>query len=171
MKSIVGAILLWFVGAACAQICPPEIQWQRSFGGTSSDFVYGLEALALPDGGFLLPGSSRSDPSGNKTAPRYGYDDFWLIRIDAQGNEIWQRSYGGSSVELYPRVAAMKGGRFLVAGISASTNDGNKTVPTNGDASSTDTWLLVTLFGRGPWAQLIQSGYILSIRLETAASS
>src|SRR5260221_9445540 len=113
---------------ATAQILPPEIQWQQSFGGFGLDATYPSKPLALPDGGFLLPGISSSYTALGKTSPWYGSYDFWLIRTDAQGNEVWQRSYGGSSWDTRPLVAFMKDGNVLLAGVSGSTNDGNKTV-------------------------------------------
>jgi hypothetical protein len=34
--------------------------------------------------------------SGNKASRNYGLYDFWLVKVDANGNHLWDRSFGGS---------------------------------------------------------------------------
>src|SRR5689334_19620190 len=72
---------------------PPGIQWQKAFGGTNDDWLY--IAQPLSDGGFILGGTSDSPPSGNKTSAAYGAADFWVIKVDASGEKLWEGSFGG----------------------------------------------------------------------------
>src|SRR5438552_10644844 len=44
----------------------PSIEWQRSFGGDSDDYLVRVQQTS--DGGFVLGGTSYSSPSGNKTS-------------------------------------------------------------------------------------------------------
>jgi len=68
--------------------------WDQSFGGGGYELTRGLQQTS--DGGFIVAGFSDSGKDGNKESPCYGGYDFWLIRLDAAGNKIWDRSYGGS---------------------------------------------------------------------------
>jgi hypothetical protein len=53
--------------------------WDYSFGGTDDDWPNAI--LATADGGFLVAGSSWSNPDGNKTTDWLGAFDFWLIKL------------------------------------------------------------------------------------------
>lgn len=111
--------------------------WERSFGGEGSDFL--SACIPTEDGGCLLGGYSYSVPGGNKTAPNYGYSDLWLVRLDQDGNELWQKSLGGSGFEEFSSVLSTSNGDFLVAGMSTSGASGSKTSPNWG---AKDIWLV-----------------------------
>src|SRR5438552_3259556 len=80
----------------------PPVQWQATFGGTNDDRLRSLQQTS--DGGFILGGFSNSDPAsgtnGNKTATHYGNYDFWIVRTDATGNKLWDRSFGSTSEDV-----------------------------------------------------------------------
>jgi hypothetical protein len=58
--------------------------------------------IEMNDSGFLVGGSSWSIPSGNKTSFSFGLTDYWIIRLDAAGNKLWEQPYGGTGRnELY----------------------------------------------------------------------
>src|SRR4051812_47240451 len=86
---------LFFSGLALihAEITP-VIEWQRSFGGSASDTCQVVKQTI--DGGYILGGTSSSGVSGNKTSSPYGGDDYWVIKIDGNGNKLWEKSFGGS---------------------------------------------------------------------------
>ena len=113
-----------------APICPPPVQWQHSFGGADYDYLYSLEATS--DGGYILGGLSYSPANGNKTSPHLGgsFDaDVWLIRLNAGGEKVWERAFGGNEDENALSVKQTANGGFIVAGWSASGLSGNKTSP------------------------------------------
>ncbi|MDN4014995.1 T9SS type A sorting domain-containing protein [Chryseobacterium gambrini] len=67
-----------------------QIQWEKNFGGKGDDHV---RTLALTSTGYLLGGESRSERSGNKSVGIEEGTDLWLVAIDLNGNEQWQKSY------------------------------------------------------------------------------
>src|SRR6185436_4003788 len=84
------------------QVFPPSVEWQRNFGGTNDDRLRALAQTA--DGGFILGGFSDSAPAsgsnGNKTSQNFGEYDFWVVRVDAQGNKLWDRAFGGAGEDV-----------------------------------------------------------------------
>src|SRR6185295_18607447 len=71
--------------------------WDKDFGGTSHDwFPTGFQTN---DGGYVVAGESWSGINGNKTQPNWGYDDFWIIKIDSLGNYQWDKDFGGTGSE------------------------------------------------------------------------
>jgi hypothetical protein len=60
-------------------------QWNRTYGGSKED--YGLAIDHSDDGGYIILGRTES----------FSNDSFiWLIRIDGNGNELWNRTIPGS---------------------------------------------------------------------------
>ena len=102
-------------------------QWERSYGGTSIDLFTSMTATA--DGSFLLSGYSISGVNGTKTAPGNGNYDYWVLKIDANGNQLWDKTYGGSGADMFPQIIPAADGGFLVGGYSSSPADGTKTRP------------------------------------------
>lgn len=60
--------------------------WDKSFGGVKQDF--GRYAAGTADGGFIAAGCSSSFNTRNEW-------DFYIVRVDANGNRQWEKNYGG----------------------------------------------------------------------------
>ena len=115
----------------------PQVEWQRGFGGTNTDILAGLHLTS--DGRYLLAGSSYSGATGNKTSTNSGDYDGWIIGLDANGNKLWDWSYGGTNTDTLRTVRQTTNGEVLVAGISFSKASGSKTSTNYG---SSDGWLI-----------------------------
>jgi hypothetical protein len=113
--------------------------WDRSFGGIAHDGIYGLQQTS--DGGYILGGASESGVGGNKTSPTRGMYDFWLVRLDANGNKLWDQSYGGAKRDFWARARQMRDGGFVMFGTSESEPGGNKTSPLFGQDNA---WIVRT---------------------------
>ena len=61
-------------------------KWSRAFGGDNIDQCFSI--IQTIDGGYAIVGWTSSFGSGRS--------DVWLIKIDNNGNEIWNTTYGGS---------------------------------------------------------------------------
>jgi len=109
----------------------------RLFGGTGSDAARRM--IVLEDGGIVVGGSSASPISEDKTAPNKGGLDYWVVRFDSDGNELWQRTFGGSQNDILSDMTLMDDGNLLLAGTSYSGISGDKTEASRG---STDYWLV-----------------------------
>lgn len=93
-------------------------EWQKSFGGNGVDLLQSVRITS--DGGFILAGTSNSSVSGDKKEASKGQEDFWIIKLDANGQEIWQRTIGGSGQEKLLSIAQTKDGGYVLGGSSSS---------------------------------------------------
>ena|SRR5450432_1763948 len=69
-----------------------SIQWQKSIGGSGVDELD--QIIPTNDGNFVAIGHTSSndgDVSGN-----HGDWDIWVVKIDRNGNILWQKCLGGS---------------------------------------------------------------------------
>lgn len=98
-------------------------EWQKSYGGNGVDLLQSVKLTR--DGGFILAGTSSSDKSGDKKENCKGKEDFWVIKLDAKGGEIWQRTIGGSGQEKLLSIAQTVDGGYILGGTSSS----NKSEP------------------------------------------
>lgn len=100
--------------------------WDKTLGGTKTDELVVIKQTS--DGGYILGGRSDSDIGGDKSeAPRYMLSDFWIVKLDAAGNKLWDKTYGGTNEEEVQEIVQTTDGGYLVGGYSTSGNDGDKT--------------------------------------------
>ena len=104
-----------------------ELDWQKSFGGNGSDFLQSIKTTK--DGGFILAGTSNSTNVDDGIATRNdkqeacrGGDDFWIIKLDAKGNQEWQKTIGGMGQEKLQSIFQTKDGGYILGGSSSSPN-------------------------------------------------
>ena len=69
-----------------------QLVWEKYFGGNQHDFL--TAATSTQEGGFLLAGTSYSDEGLQKKNKSKGGSDIWLIRLDENGDEQWQKTLG-----------------------------------------------------------------------------
>ncbi len=96
-----------------------NIQWQKCLGGSGYDVASSI--IQTTDGGYAIAGGTRSndgDVSGN-----HGYTDYWIVKLDSQGNIQWQKCFGGSNTDYAGSIEITDDGGYIVAGGSYS-NDG-----------------------------------------------
>src|SRR5262249_24989843 len=86
-----------FVVSVFPLLPAPDIQWQRTFGGSGEDSLQSLQQTS--DGGYLLGGYSTSSSGGNKTSTNFGSYDYWIVRVDTNGNKLWEQSFGGNGYD------------------------------------------------------------------------
>jgi hypothetical protein len=119
------------------------IEWQKSFGGSVADNTNSIEQTT--DGGYIVAGNTSSN-DGDVTGAK-GANDYWVLKLTAQGNLDWQKTYGGSSIDIANSIQQTSDGGYVVAGQSSS-NDGDITSP----KGSSDFWIVkLTKTGAISW--------------------
>ena len=120
-----------------------SILWQKTFGGTKRDS--GSSIVKTSDGGYAMTGNTYST-DGDVTM-NHGSSDLWVVKTDAQGNLLWQKTFGGSKLDWGHSLVELPGGDLIVAGVTASS-DGD--VSMNHGAG--DIWVIrLTSDGRKIW--------------------
>lgn len=112
--------ILFMVSLAFSQ----EILWEKTLGGNKSEYLHDIKPT--PDFGFILAGSSLSDKSGNKAESKQGDLDYFIWKMDENGNEEWQRSLGGSGSDHLYCVNLTREGGYILGGSSNSPKSGDK---------------------------------------------
>ena len=137
-----------------------ELDWQKSFGGEGMDF---LQSIRLTnDGGFILAGTSNSPKGLQKKEDSRGGDDFWVIRLDAKGGELWQKTIGGSGQEKLQSICPTKDGGYILGGSSSSSKSGEKTT---GSFGNMDYWVVkLDKEGTIQWQQSFGGIYLDELR-------
>jgi len=114
-----------------------NIEWQNTFGGTSTEYLYSSDQTL--DGGVILGGFSDSDISGNKNEINFGIHDYWVVKIDSDGEMQWQKTIGGSYNDLLRSIKQINTGAYILGGYSFSDISGIKADPNIGFE---DYWIL-----------------------------
>jgi gliding motility-associated-like protein len=113
-----------------------NILWETTLGGSQDE--YAEKALLACDGNLVIIGTSKSPISGDKTTARKGLYDFWVVKLDQNGNKLWDATVGGTGDEFGNDIAQIHDGTYLLAGDSESGITGDKTEPSRGMA---DYWI------------------------------
>ncbi len=118
-----------FIETIEAQPYPTKI-WDKRFGG------YGWDQTKAPlkiskDGNILCVGEI-SAYGGNLSAPSKGNADYWIFKVDLQGNLIWEKSIGGTLYDTPREFLELADGGFIIVGDSESGIGGDKTEPHRG---------------------------------------
>jgi gliding motility-associated-like protein len=93
-------------------------QWTKQVGGSGLDLVYGLTEIT--GNGYYFAGSTSSSAS---FAPYHGGSmDAIVGRLDASGNTIWTKTFGGSADELLFSILVLPDTSCVIAGWTNSTD-------------------------------------------------
>jgi len=96
-----------------------SVVWQKTFGGAMDDF--NATVTACSDGGYAVVGYTESNNSGD-VGINHGKQDLLVVKTDANGNKLWSKTIGGSSVEIASSVIGDTDGGFILMGYTTSTD-------------------------------------------------
>ena len=113
--------------------------WQKIIQGDNID--WNPEIKQTTDGGYIMAGISRSDAALDKTENAInGSLDYWVLKLDENGNIVWQNTIGGSGQEgNVNALSQCEDGGYLIQGYSDSNISGDKTENSNG---ASDFWFV-----------------------------
>jgi len=97
-----------------------SLLWERSFGGSEIDEARAI--TATNDGNFIIVGDTRS--ADKDVSNNHGAADVWMIKMNTDGNLIWEKTIGGSSFDVARSVARAQDNGFIISGSSRSLNEG-----------------------------------------------
>ncbi len=91
--------------------------WSQPYGGIREDYGHCVQQTS--DGGYILGGTTIPFGMGGPHSP-----NFWLTKTDANGNELWSRSFGESNAEECFSVQQTSDGGYMMAGYTYSFGAG-----------------------------------------------
>ena len=104
--------------SAWTSLVQAQITFSKEYGGFYDEDGRWMEQTS--DSGFVMVGGTETYSNGQS--------DIWLVRTDAYGNVLWNRSYGDTQFDFANMVRITSDGGFVIAGFTGSfgavNNDG-----------------------------------------------
>ena len=117
----------WSKGAGRGDVCVVKLDrkgylvWIKTFGG--SDYDEARSIIQTGDGGYTVAGFTVSEDTGDRNV--------WIIKLDKNGNKVWDRTFGGTSEDWANSIIQTKDRGYMVAGWTSSMG-----------AGKTDVWII-----------------------------
>jgi uncharacterized delta-60 repeat protein len=86
------------------------VVWQKTYGRVNDDAAYSVQQTS--DGGYILAGGTT--PAGSSL------NDVFLLKLDASGGVVWQKTYGGVNDDAAYSVQQASDGGYIIAGKTSS---------------------------------------------------
>jgi hypothetical protein len=130
-----------------------SVEWDKTYVGSAGFSVIDPDNLAVirmtSDGGYLVGGRSYFNAGGDKSENSRGGYDYWILKINADGTKIWDKTFGGSGTESLSGINETSDGGFLLVGMSNSDISGDKSTALQG---RNDAWIVkITSDGTMEW--------------------
>ena len=93
-----------------------QTQWQKTYGNSSVDASFSIQQTQ--EGGYILASVSLTFGAG--------LTDIWIVKLDPNGEIEWQKTYGGSGLDLAHAIQQTQDGGYVVAGWTGSFGAGDK---------------------------------------------
>lgn len=93
-----------------------EVDWIKNYRGSRDDRPWSV--AETPNGDFMITGFTNSFKDGSDS-------DVWLFRISAQGDLLWEKSFGGTGEDLAWDIKATNDGNYVIAAQTGSKGAGN----------------------------------------------
>ncbi len=134
------------------------VKFAKAYGGANWDYAYSVQQTS--DGEYIVVGSTASFGAGE--------ENIFLIKIDANGNRIWAKTYGGTEYDRAYSVQQTSDGGYIVAGYTFSFGAGSDVFLIKTDANGNVIW--AKTYGGTNWdeafsvQQTSDGGYIVAGR-------
>lgn len=110
-----------------------ELEWAWSYGGSDDD--HASDVAVADDGSIYVIGESASS-DGDKTQS-LGENDVWILKLDEDGNLLWERSFGGSDDDAGTQIGVLSNGLIV-----ASANSESDDFDLDANKGLTDGWVI-----------------------------
>jgi len=112
ITSTVIVMLMIIIFSSNASAVPLE-EWNKTYGGNEWENAYSV--MQTSDGGFIFTGHTKSYGTG--------WSDGWLVKTDSNGNELWNKTFGGPNRDDFSYVEQTNDGGYITAGYTYLSGD------------------------------------------------
>ncbi len=125
--------------------------WSKTFGGSDDD--RGADIITTSDGGFALLGYTRS--TDKDVTANAGSQDFWLIKLSANGNIAWQKTFGFSGADYGTSLTQTNDNGYVITGVlDVTSSNGQGNSRTSNRHAGGDIWAIKLDFtGKFEWSK------------------
>ncbi|MEZ5198483.1 MAG: T9SS type A sorting domain-containing protein [Bacteroidales bacterium] len=113
-----------------------NIEWQRCYGGSNDDGIFGI--LEIEDG-YVFTGSTSSNDGD--VSGWHGESDSWIVKLDFDGNIVWQNPLGGSRSESGSNILQTTD-EVLISFVSTYSNNGDVSGNHSQSEFDSDIWFV-----------------------------
>jgi hypothetical protein len=99
-----------------------DITWKKAYGGTLNETGYDI--IPTVDGGYMVVGITSS--TDGDVSENDGGNDVWVVKLSSTGSIEWEKTFGGSEIDIAFSVAQTTDGGYIVGG-HAGSDDGDVT--------------------------------------------
>lgn len=89
-----------------------DLQWSKNFGGSGVDIG---TSLGVVSDGYILAGCT-SSAGQMGISSGFGGNEFWVLKIDLDGNLDWEKTYGGKRHDVAKEIIVNDNNEYIVAG-------------------------------------------------------
>ncbi len=114
-----------------------KLLWQKTYGGSADEFMYGLRQSA--DTGFIMAGYTSS--TDGQITNSHGGGDLWVIKLNDTGKISWQKSFGGTLSENASDIRQTLDGGYIIS-CSSFSNNGQVTGHHDSMSTNSDYWIV-----------------------------
>ena len=135
------------------------IEWQKTIGGDNDDQLNVIHQTH--DKGYILAGNSNSAATNEKTKTNQNGTDFWVVKLNEEGEIKWQETYNFGKVDILTSLVENDDHSFLIGGIAkAEKSEKDKVGISNAKAKKgTDDYIALKLNENGEelWNRIVGS--------------
>ncbi len=124
-----------------------NVSWQKTYGGRKDDAAYSIQQTM--DGGYIVAGSSESNDGDVHS--NHGDKDYWIFKLDTQGNILWEKNLGGTQDEIAYCIQQTNDQGYIVAGFTSSGD-----IDVQGHIAGYDYWIVkLDMNGNMEWQKCL----------------
>jgi len=123
-----------------------EQLWIQQFGTVSSDVAYGIQVDGL--GNIYLTGDTKGDLGGVNA----GYNDAWIAKYNAQGEQLWIQQFGSKSIDSARNITIDEQSNIYLTGTTKGDLGG-----VNSDGAVANVWVAKFNEDQQQWIQQLDS--------------
>ncbi|MFH0974692.1 MAG: hypothetical protein V1874_02795 [Spirochaetota bacterium] len=91
-----------------------SVEWEKAYGGTDVDFP--RTVVCSGDGGYVVGSYTESFGAGE--------NDYWILKVDSDGDIVWQYTYGGTDGDIAYDLQKTNDGGYIMTGWTYSFGAG-----------------------------------------------